>query len=230
MSSARRGCAKDSTRTLRALTAALRPPAGAEGGRPGTVAEPAPCPGVQVFTADNSAGFSVEQVVALVNRTPSLALGWDSGGVSDVSIRIAETVDGACRKDVASETTLEARIVLVVRTGDGRIQSFVPGTLAARGTSGLGLTSAAITASQTCAAGAPSSWAIACGVSAIDIAGYDGVRVDVALDVEPVGEGAGVRGTLDVFGARGGGCTGGANGTCSSPLWEPIEHASFSSE
>lgn len=196
------------------------------GPRPGTT-DAVPCAGTEVTNDDVSAGFSAAQAVALVNRTSGLALDWDSGGVSDLSIRVAETADRSCLTSKDGTTSLQVPVVVVVGSGDGRVDSRVRGSITALGSVAEGLTSAAIHATQSCTAGAPSSWAIACGVSAVEIAGFDGMRLDIAAEVEPAGDGAAVRGTLEVFGARGGRCV---NGTCSGPIWESIERASFSSE
>jgi len=116
----------------------------------------------------------------------------------------------------------------VIRTGDGRIDSRLVGSLTARAAIGGGLASATIQAAVSCAAGAPSSWAIACGLAGFDLAASEGVRVEVDARFEPGAADVIASGRLEVLGGEGGGCL--PNGACSSPIWQPIEAASFASE
>lgn len=195
---------------------------GEGGGQTPTTGEPGRgCGGTRVVTTDTVAGFSIDEAVDRVNATPTLALSWDGGGVTDVTLRVAPSGDGCL-----TGTTLEVPVLVSVETGDGRVSvTRVTGTLRAIGAPGRGLESVVLAANATCSMGAPSSWSIACGVYGFDLAGTSGVELAVAMTLDA----AGTRGTVEVLGLRGGGCTGGSDGSCSSPIRELLEGAQFSS-
>jgi hypothetical protein len=176
-------------------------------------------------------GFSAVQAVEVVSRLSALPLEWGSGEATTLTLVVTPSQAFPCIEQSGSGATLKVTLEITLTTADGRLNSRIPGTLAAEPTADGSIAALDLSGQRVCQSGDAASWALECGTSSeLTLAGYAGLRVGLSARLQPALDGTRVLGTIQISGGLTPLCPSNPVLPCSPMQWEPVQGASFTSD